>query len=79
MFVDVIDVVNRVGNKSEPTPENYLKGEMPGVTKEKVENDIKRRLYNDFDQFVGIKNYRMLNDKMDENLVEFRFNHLKEK
>ena len=70
--VDILDVVKRIDGKSVPTPENYLKGEIPNVTSEKVENDLKRRLRNDFLKYLGPRF-----SKMEDQNVEFRFNHIK--
>lgn len=70
--VDIYDVLRRENGKSVPTPENYLKGELPNVDKEKVENELKNRLKTDFRQYLGPRF-----DKMEDQNVEFRFNHLK--
>lgn len=70
--VDIYDVVKREDGKSIPTPENYLKGEIPNVDKEKVENELTRRLRRDFWKYLGPRF-----DKMEDQNVEFRFNHLK--
>lgn len=70
--VDIYDVVKRIDGKSVPTPENYLKGELPNITKEKVENDLTRRLRRDFWNYLGPRF-----EKMEDQNVEFRFNHLK--
>jgi hypothetical protein len=70
--VDIYDVVKRENGKSIPTPENYLKGEIPNINKEKVENDLTRRLRGDFRKYLGPKF-----GKMEDQNVEFKFNHLK--
>lgn len=70
--VDIYDVVKREYGKSIPTPENYLKGEIPNITAEKVENDLKKRLRMDFRQYLGPKF-----KNTDKGNVEFKFNHLK--
>jgi hypothetical protein len=70
--VDIYDVVKREGGKSVPTPENYLKGELPNITVEKVENELKKKLRIDFWQYLGARF-----ENMDKQNVEFRFNHLK--
>jgi hypothetical protein len=41
--VDILDVIHRGDSGEEPTPQNYLKGEMPGMTKEIAEE--KRRCF----------------------------------
>ena len=70
--VDIFDVLKREDGKSVPTPENYLKGELPNITKEKIENDLKRKLRGDFWKYLGPRF-----EKMEDQNVEFRFNHLK--
>jgi hypothetical protein len=70
--IDIFDVVKREDGKSVSTPENYLKGELPNITKEKVENELTRRLRGDFRNYLGPRF-----DKMENQNVEFRFNHLK--
>ena len=79
IVVDIIDVVKRDWMKALPTPENYLKGELQGVTKEKVENDVRNKLIRDYDQFIGLKNMSWPVKDMSQNLVDFKFNHLREK
>ena len=70
--VDIYDVVKRVNGVGVPTPENYLKGEIPNIDSTKVENVLKRRLNRDFEQYIGPK----FGEK-DAMNVEFKFNHLK--
>jgi hypothetical protein len=70
--VDIYDVVKREDRRGVPTPQNYLKGELPNVDKETVENGLKRHLRNDFSNYLGPRF-----DKMEDQNVEFRFNHLK--
>ena len=78
IFVDITDVVKTEYGKAIPTPENYTKGEITGITKEKVETDLKRRLIRDFMQYMGtrMKNWSEV-DLSDKN-IEFVFNHLRE-
>lgn len=58
------------------TPENYLKGELLGITKEKVESAVKKTLLQNFKEFIGP---RILDFEKDpENmLIDFKFNHVK--
>jgi hypothetical protein len=70
--VDIFDVVKREDGKGVPTPLNYLRGELPNVSVEEVENGLKRHLRNDFREYLGPRF-----DKMEDQNIEFRFNHLK--
>ncbi len=70
--VDIFDVVKREDGRGVPTPLNYLRGELPNVSVEEVENGLKRHLRNDFREYLGPRF-----DKMEDQNIEFRFNHLK--
>jgi hypothetical protein len=70
--VDIYDVFKTENYKQIPTPENYLKGEIPNVTPEKIEKEVERKLRQNFRQYLGPKL-----GNQDEELVTFRFNHLK--
>ena len=74
--VDIYDVLKMEDSKQLPTPENYLKGELPGITKEKVEKTLRRKLNADMRPFIGPRyNY---NDPLPQSsVIEYRFNHLK--
>ena len=72
--VDIEDVLKMVNGKQVPTPENYLKGEIPNLTPEKVEKQIEVKLRNNFQEYLGPK----FSDKPEEENIVFRFNHLKE-
>jgi hypothetical protein len=71
--VDIQDVLKIVNGKQVPTPENYLKGEIPNLTPEKVEKQIETKLRNNFQDYLGPK----FSDKPEEENIVFRFNHLK--
>ena len=71
--VDIQDVLKIVDGKQVPTPENYLKGEIPNLTPEKVEKQIETKLRNNFQDYLGPK----FSDKPEEENIVFRFNHLK--
>jgi hypothetical protein len=71
--VDIQDVLNIVNGKQVSTPENYLKGEIPNLTPEKVEKQIEAKLRNNFQDYLGPK----FSDKPEEENIVFRFNHLK--
>lgn len=79
-IIDVIDVLKRVGNKAIPTPENYLKGEIPGVDKTKVEQHIKSNILRDFREYLGRRPKSYWGEDLDfsKQLIDFKFNHLKE-
>ena len=72
VIVDIYDVLKTENGKQIPTPENYLKGELGNVTPEKVEKEVERKLRQNFSQYLGPKL-----GNQDEELVTFRFNHLK--
>lgn len=74
--IDVLDVLRREGNKGVETPDNYLKGEINGVTKESVENTIISDLGHKFKEFIGQRmKWKDGTPKTDN--VEFKFNHLR--
>ena len=75
--IDVLDVLRREGGKGIETPENYLKNEISGVTKEKVENRIIVELGNKLKEFIGSR-FRYNNEKVKSTKdIEFKFNHLR--
>jgi hypothetical protein len=76
--VDIIEVNRREGNKAVKTPENYTKGELPGVTKEKVENNVIRAIMSDFRNYVG-KSQPFGKNNEDRSNIKFNFFHEKEK
>lgn len=76
--VNIIDVNRREGNKALKTPENYTKGELPGVTKEKVEKNVMRAIRNDFNDYVG-KEQPFGKNIEDRSNIRFNFIHEKEK
>ena len=73
--VDIYDVLKTRAGVQIDTPENYLKGEIPNVTPEKVEKEIETKLRQNFRQYLGPRYHKLGNT--DEELVTFRFNHLK--
>jgi ABC-type dipeptide/oligopeptide/nickel transport system ATPase component len=75
--VNVMEVNRKEGNKAIKTPENYTKGELPGVTKERVEKNIIRVIQSDFTNYVG-KSQPWGKNVEDRSNVKFNFIHEKE-
>ena len=71
--VDIYDVLKTRAGVQIATPENYLKGEIPNVTPEKIEKQIEIKLRNNLRDYLGPK----FSDKPEEENIIFRFNHLK--
>jgi hypothetical protein len=71
--VDIYDVLKTRNRVQIPTPENYLKGEIPNVTPERVEKEIEKTLKYNLRDYLGPK----FSNKPDEENIVFRFNHLK--
>jgi len=81
--VTVDDAGAREGNKMIPSNGGYLRGEVPGVTKERVENVIKNRITHNFKDYIGkVPLYR--NDEYnfeitpEKHKIKFNFIHTKE-
>jgi hypothetical protein len=74
--VDVHDVMKHDLGKGIPTPENYLKGELEGVTKERVEKAIKTKLNGELRPYIGPR-YRYHEELPKSALISYTFNHLK--
>jgi hypothetical protein len=75
--VNVMEVNRKEGNKAIKTPENYTKGELPGVTKERVEKNIIRVIQSDFTNYIG-KAQPWGKHIEDRSNVKFNFIHEKE-
>lgn len=75
--VDIYDVSKREGQKTVDTPQNYLRGELPGITKDFVEKRVEDKLKQKLKEFVGkrFQYYKPLRNVHD---LKFVFNHLKE-
>jgi hypothetical protein len=76
--VNIMEVNRRDGNKTVYTPENYTKGELPGVTKERVERNILRKIRSNFKDYIG-KAQPWGKYIEDRSNVRFNFIHEKEK
>lgn len=76
--VDILDVLklDPITHKGEKTPENYLKGELEGISKERVEKSLSKKLKGDFREFIGPR-YRYNEPLPDKSVIEFKFNHLR--
>jgi len=75
VIVDIMDVSKTVDWKKVPTPENYTKGEIPGVDKKFVEDKLILKVREKLRDYIGTRNY--LDDDR-KNLVDIKFNHLME-
>ena len=67
--VEILDVLKMAGNVSLPTPENYLKNEIPGITKEKIEKKVESQIRSDYRKYFGSQDI--------DNPIKIRFIHSK--
>lgn len=74
--VDIHDVVKTENNRAVKTPENYLKGELKGVTPEKVEKALQKKLNQMMRDYIGPR-YRYSEPLPQGSVIEYKFNHLK--
>ena len=74
--IDVFDVIKREDGKGVQTPENYLKGELPGINQKFVEDKIKSKMRSELVDYIGTR-FRWLPEDPINSKVEFKFNHLK--
>jgi hypothetical protein len=74
--VDIFDVIRREQGKGVDTPENYLKGELEGITPKYVENRIKGKLRYELKNYMGAR-FKWSDDESPNTNIEFKFNHLK--
>ena len=79
IVIDVIDVLKKTGNVAIETPENYTKGELPGVTKDYVEQRIISNVVQDLKEYIGKRLNNYWDVDMSKTDVDFKFNHLREK
>jgi hypothetical protein len=75
--VDIQDVKRRAGNMGVDTPQNYLKGELTGITKEKVEKAVKRDLIRNYKEYLGTRQSNYSGTDLKDSLIDFEFNHVK--
>ena len=78
IVIDVIDVLKKTGNVAIETPENYTKGELPGVTKDYVEQRIISDVVQDLKEYIGKRLNNYWDVDMSKTDVDFKFNHLRE-
>ena len=74
--VDILDVIRRGNNEEEPTPQNYLKGEMQGMTKEKAEEKAKVKIMGLLRDYMASR-FRYNGEDPPIQNIFFKFNHLK--
>ncbi len=74
--VDILDVIRRGDNGEEPTPQNYLKGEMQGMTKEIAEEKVKVKIMELLRDYMATRFRHSHGDPKTQN-IDFKFNHLK--
>lgn len=74
--VDIFDVIHRGDSGEEPTPQNYLKGEMKGMSKEIVEEKVKVKIMGILRDYMATRFRQNGEDPPIQNIF-FKFNHLK--
>jgi hypothetical protein len=74
--VDILDVIRRGDNGEEPTSQNYLKGEMQGMTKEKAEERAKVKIMELLRDYMATR-FRYNGEDPPIQNIFFKFNHLK--
>jgi hypothetical protein len=74
--VDILDVIHRGDSGEEPTPQNYLKGEMPGMTKEIAEEKAKVKIMELLRDYMATR-FRYNGEDPPIQNIFFKFNHLK--
>ena len=74
--VDILDVILRGDNGEDPTSQNYLKGEMQGMTKEKAEERVKVKIMELLRDYMATRFRHNGEDPPIQNIF-FKFNHLK--
>jgi len=74
--VDILDVVYRGNRGEEPTPQNYLKGEMEGMTKEIAEERVKVKIMGLLRDYMASR-FRYNGEDPPVQNIFFKFNHLK--
>jgi hypothetical protein len=74
--VDILDVIRRDDNKEVQTPQNYLKGEMQGMNKERAEERVKVKIMDILRDYMAAR-FRYNGEDPPVQNIFFKFNHLK--
>ena len=74
--VDILDVIRRDNNKEVQTPQNYLKGEMQGMNKERAEERVKVKIMGILRDYMATR-FRYNGEDPPIQNIFFKFNHLK--
>ena len=74
--VDILDVIRRGNNGEEPTPQNYLKGEIQGMTKENAEEKVKVKVMGLLRDYMATR-FRYNGEDPPIQNIFFKYNHLK--
>lgn len=76
--IDVYDVLRREDGKGVKTPENYLKGEISGITPKKVEERIERKVMYNLKDYIGGRYKSWADSKTPNHKIKLKFNHLRQ-
>jgi hypothetical protein len=74
--VDILDVILRGDRGEEPTPQNYLKGEIQGMNKEIAEEKVKVKIMGLLRDYMATR-FRYNGEDPPIQNIFFKFNHLK--
>ena len=74
--VDILDVIRRDDGKEVQTPQNYLKGEMQGMNKERAEERVKVKIMDILRDYMAAR-FRYNGEDPPVQNIFFKFNHLK--
>jgi hypothetical protein len=74
--VDILNVIHRGDDGEEPTPQNYLKGEMKGMDKEIAEEKVKVKIMGLLRDYMATR-FRYNGEDPPIQNIFFKFNHLK--
>ena len=76
VVVDILDVIRRDNGKEVKTPQNYLKGEMQGMNKERAEERVKVKIMELLRDYMATR-FRYNGEDPPIQNIFFKFNHLK--
>jgi hypothetical protein len=76
VVVDILDVIRRNDNVEMQTPQNYLKGEMQGMNKERAEERVKIKIRGLLRDYMASR-FRYNGEDPPVQNIFFKFNHLK--